>query len=69
MYSLLPLSQISLSSSLILHDSAFSFSNVEIVNKLCKLLCPVKEACLFAEELVSVDSTLKLSLGHYMLEH
>ena len=42
---------------------AFSFSNMEIVNKVCKLHRPVKEACLSSEELVSVVSTLKTVFG------
>lgn len=38
---------------------ALSIANIEVVNKCCKLLHPVKEACLSSAELKLVDLTLK----------
>ena len=42
---------------------ALSITNIETVNKFCKLLYPVKEACLSSAELVSIDSALKTIFG------
>jgi len=40
-----------------------SLTNLETVNQYCKLLYPIKEACLCAADLNSVDSTLKAIFG------
>ena len=48
---------------------ALSITNIETVNKYCKLLYPVKEACLSSAELISIDAALKIILDHNMLEH